>query len=136
MSAKTSAMLVGRSKSSMGRPTLRTVRSCDAAAASSATASWPEPPVIRIGAAISGRVPFGTIGQARQSTILVGQDRLRWRHRPGNGERRIVPQHAAFRLAIPRRGDLIDHLGNRLDCAVTVQQSRWYPQLTPVLGGR
>ena len=82
------AMLAGRSKSSAGRPTRCTASPGAGAASASATASCPVPPVTRIGAVMSRRVPLAAFGQPRQRAVLVGQDRLVRRDRPGDRERR------------------------------------------------
>src|SRR5271166_5772075 len=126
-------MLAGWSKSNVGRPTRCTVCPRIGAASASAVASCPEPPVTRIGVVMSRRVPLATLGKKRQGAVLVRQDRLAWRDRPGDGECRVVPDHPALGLPIPRCGDLVDHLGVRLERAVAVQQSRRNPELLPVL---
>ena len=127
-------MLPGRSKSSAGRPTRSSASPCAGRRLASATASWPVPPVIRIGARHvrrhATRRTRASRGRARSlsdriaSPGAIGQ---------GTRELRIVPDHAALRLPVPRRGDLVDHLGVRLERAVAVQQSRRDPELLPVL---
>jgi putative transposase len=66
VSAKTAAMLAGRSKSSVGRSTCRNTSRRNGAASPSETASCPETPAIRIGDVTSDRMPLGALGQAGQ----------------------------------------------------------------------
>src|SRR5690349_11533015 len=89
----TRSIVSGRLKSKSGRPTRTTP-----AALASAEATWPAPPVTRIGR--SGMEPPLTIAQARQQLVLIGQDKLGFRHRPFDPDIRVVPDHATLRRLI------------------------------------
>ena len=54
----------------------------------------------------------------------------------GSGEVRIVPAHAALGGRIVVGGDLVDHLGRRLQRAEAVQEAAGYPDLRPVRGAK
>src|SRR4051812_28744450 len=115
--ARNKASIVsGRSKSKSGRPTRTT-----SAAFASAEATWPAPPVTRIGPreasrgapweapweATSDMEPGLAVAQARQHLVLVGQDHVRRRHRPVDADIGIVPDHATLRRLIVGTGDLV-----------------------------
>src|SRR5690349_20536783 len=120
--ANTCAMLAGCSMSRAGRSRQCTVKSCAGAASAKATASCPVRPVTRIGAAMLRGVPLTALGKLRHLSVLVREDCFSCRKRPRNAQHRIVPDHTALGLFIPRRAHLVDHLGIRLERAVAMQQ--------------
>src|SRR5689334_6091696 len=127
------AILAACSMSKAGRSRQCTVTPYDGAAPARATASCPVRPVTKMDPAILRRVPLAALGEPRQLSVLVRQDRFSGRKRPRNTQRRIVPDHPPLRLPIPWRRHLVYDLGIRLEGAVAMQQPSRNPQLLPVL---
>src|SRR5262249_24147874 len=102
------------------------------ARAARAEATWPVPPVTRIGA--SDMEQWRTVAQPSQDLVLVRQNNVLRRNRPGDSDVGVVPDHAAFGSLIVGRGHLIDDLGFRCERAIRMQKADRHPDLSPVLG--